>query len=144
MKEVLGIVGTIIVAAIAGTSFQTVVNNLSMSSARSAENKVEERFRLATEEIRPTLPKKVDDITTWMGVSYSGTSLTYEFRLDMKAAELPQNALTLVRQNTVKQLCKTSSVVNNMKEGGVYIYRYQTADAKSLGTFEVRSKDCGE
>jgi len=131
MTKSFGIAAMIIVVAISSASSQTITN-------------VEESFKKATEEIRPTLPKKVDQITTWTGVSHSGTSLKYDFKLDLKSAELPPNALSLIRQNTVKQVCQTSTVVNAMKAGGVYIYKYQTADAKSLGQFEVRSKDCAQ
>jgi len=110
----------------------------------TAGNKIEEAFRKATDEAQPTLPQRVDEITTWTAVSYSGASVTLDFKLDREAADLPQNALSLIRQNAVKQVCQNPSILSAMKADRVYVYKYQTADAKSLGQFEIRSTDCGE
>ena len=104
--------------------------------------KVEQAQKQAVVELRPTLPRKIDEMTTMTDVAASGVVLSYTYVVEFTKFEMPSNFIKLVQKNTTSIVCKTESLMDAMKLGAVYRYIYVDPQSKPLGQFDVKLKDC--
>jgi hypothetical protein len=103
---------------------------------------VEEGQKQVVAQIKPTLPRKIDEVTTLIDVASSGVILAYTFSVDTTNYKLAANFIELVRKNNTPAVCKTEVMVSAMKLGAVYQYIYVDLEKKPLGQFDVKSTDC--
>ena len=100
------------------------------------------RLQRAADRVRPTLPKRVDDATTLMDVSNTGTVLTYRYMVDSDNYELIPNFMQVARQRAIGLACNTEDTKAAMEAGGTYEFNYSDGKFQSLGGFVVTSADC--
>jgi hypothetical protein len=138
-KKALGALAAVIVGL---TIIFVVVRATMAPSQTSAANQVEAGLRQAVAQIRPTLPRKMDDSTTLVDVSSNGMVLTYFYRFDSANYELQPNFMQTAQKTTTGLVCKAEDMRSAMKVGAAYEYRYSDANAKILGGFVVTAADC--
>jgi hypothetical protein len=103
---------------------------------------IEEAQKEVVKQIKPTLPRKLDEITTLTDIASSGVILAYTYSLDTAKLTTVPNVMALLQKNTTSQMCKTEAMANALKLGAVYQYIYVDLQSKPLGQFEVKSTDC--
>jgi hypothetical protein len=103
---------------------------------------VEEAQKKVVAQLKPTLPRKIDEITTMIDVGSSGVILAYTFMVDTTNFKVMPSFTELARKNTTSGVCKTEDMVSAMKLGAVYQYIYVDSEKKPLGQFDVKSTDC--
>jgi hypothetical protein len=138
MKKTFGALLALIVGA---TGF-AVARNWMGQGAMNVASQVEEGFRLAVAQIRPTLPKKVDNATTLVDLSSAGMVLTHRYVVDTDNFELLPNFMQVEQGAVTGLACSTEDVRRAMKVGAAYEYSYADRRSKSLGGFVVTSADC--
>ena len=130
------------------SSIVAVAFALSLSALPAAAQSDEQRKQVeaaqaeAVKQLKPTLPRKIDDITTMIDVASSGVILAYTYAVDTTKFKMMPNFIELVQKNTTSTVCKTEILVNAMKLGAVYQYTYVDLEKKPLGQFDVKSTDC--
>ena len=130
------------------SSIVAVAFALSLSALPAAAQSDEQRKQVeaaqaeAVKQLKPTLPRKIADITTMIDVASSGVILAYTYAVDTTKFKMMPNFIELVQKNTTSTVCKTEILVNAMKLGAVYQYIYVDPDKKPLGQFDVKSTDC--
>jgi len=139
MKKALGALAAVVV----GLTIVFVVARSAMApSQTNVAGQVEAGLRQAVAQIRPTLPRKMDDSTTLVDVSSNGMVLTYFYKFDSANYELLPNFMQIAQKATTGLVCKAEDMRSAMKVGAVYEYKYSDANAKILGGFVVSAADC--
>ncbi len=141
MKKVLGTVLVVAVSGIAAVISKKVVDWAMAPRASSVASQIEEGFRRAEAQLRPTLPKKIDVATTLIDAAYSGVVMTYYYRVDSDNYDVLPTFIQLVRKSTTEAACKTE-MKKTMNVGGIFRYNYSDSHSKPLGTFDVKAVDC--
>jgi hypothetical protein len=115
----------------------------SKAQPSSAELKqVEEEQRLAAAQLKPTLPRKLDTITTLIDAVATGGVLAYTYTLDTSKFTMDAEFIQRVRKSTTTTVCKNEQLASSMKRGAVYRYIYLDPQSKPLGNFDVKTTDC--
>jgi hypothetical protein len=135
MRKAMGL----IIASAAVASLQATPAATQTDAQRK---QVEEGQKQVVAQIKPTLPRKVDEVTTLIDVASSGVTLAYTFSVDTTNYKLAANFIELVRKNNTPAVCKNEVMVSAMKLGAVYQYTYVDLEKKPLGQFDVKSTDC--
>jgi len=139
MKNTLGALAAVVVGL---TIIFVVVRTARAPSQTNGSGQVEAGLRQAVAQIRPTLPRKMDDSTTLVDVSSNGMVLTYFYRFDSANYELLPNFMQIAQKATTGLVCKAEDMRGAMKVGAVYEYKYSDANARILGGFVVSAADC--
>jgi hypothetical protein len=132
----LGIILALGVGAIA----KNVVHDLMRSGPADYDSALEVGLTKAEEQIRTTLPRKVDDLTTLVAVSHSGKVFTYTYELSLESLSIED--LNSIKKSTIAQGCASDKVKLSLKIGAVMRYSYQNAAGHPLGSFDVVKGDC--
>ncbi len=143
MKKALLIALLVVVGGISALITYKLFDWARAPRASTIAAAIEEGFRMAEAKIRPTLPKKIDDVTTLTDVTHSGVVLTYHYRVDSDNFTVLPNFIQLVQKSATEMACKTEDMKKAMNLGGIFQYTYSDAHAKSLGTFDIKALDCG-
>jgi hypothetical protein len=61
----------------------------------SQRKQVEEGQKMAVAQLKPTLPRKIDEITTMIDVASSGVILAYTYQVDTTKFKMPPNFIDL-------------------------------------------------
>jgi hypothetical protein len=133
---------TLVIAAAGFAIAGEFIHSAAVPVAANVADQVEEGFKRAADRVRPTLPKRVDDATTLMDVSNTGTVLTYRYVVDSDNYELIPNFMQVARQRAIGLACNTEDTKAAMEAGGTYEFNYSDGKFQSLGGFVVTSTDC--
>lgn len=112
------------------------------SSPQSQSAAVAEGLAKAVSQVKPTLPNKIDDMTTMIGISAVGTRLTYLYYLDTKKFKVGASFENDIRDHVVPKVCGEQKTKQALNYGATYEYSYVDVESKPLGTVVVSSKDC--
>jgi len=95
------------------------------------------------ETIRPTLPKKIDGLTTLVAIHHAGSKVQYEIVIDLsKAASRPTSSfVSQMRALVLPKVCN-SEIVQFLILGASYEYVYRDEKSNDLGSFIISSSDC--
>ena len=89
-------------------------------------------------DMKKTLPRKVDDITTLEDVKYEGTKNVYWLSVDGGDGSFDASGL---QYRTQSLLCSNDDIARTIKEKGFsYEYHYVNKERVSLATFTIA--DC--
>ena len=114
------------------------------SDAASSKEIINKQLRESVSLLKRSLPKKIDEITTWVDYIADGIALEQIFELSGNVPSEIENkeAWNQIRKSTKDDICANSAVVESMLEGVKYVYRYRREKTKQfLGLFEVGSCD---
>jgi len=129
------VVSSIIAAAI---SF-TVVKGLTRSAYTAT---VDERLTKVVNELKPALPKKIDELTTLIDVWHVGKQVTYLYEIDLGGRQIPSNFVTVARNAIVPRVCGSDMKYGLVNDGVTYVYRYNLHGGLQAGEFTVTASDC--
>jgi hypothetical protein len=96
----------------------------------------------AEQELKPTLPKKLNDWTTMTEVRVQGKTLIYTYQLDDANYVIPEGHVNAVMQKEVTKSVCASEMIKAIRDGVSFRYTYQDTKRTSLGSFEVGLAEC--
>ena len=96
----------------------------------------------AEQELKPTLPKKLNDWTTMTEVRAQGKTLIYTYQLDDANYVIPEGHVNAVMQKEVTKSACASEMIKAIRDGVRFRYTYQDTKRASLGSFEVGLAEC--
>ena len=91
-------------------------------------------------QINAQLPVQIDDVTRLDRVTTQGTELTYHYSVARRARDLPARFRPAIEQSTRGHVCGEPQMVQTMRRGGVYAYRW--VDANGVPIHQIRITGC--
>jgi hypothetical protein len=93
-------------------------------------------------QLKPALPKKVDEVTTLIDVWHAGKQMTYLYEVDTRGKQIPTNFEAVARKEIVPKVCGSSMKDGMVGYGITYVYRYNLPNGSRMGEFVVSASDC--
>ena len=106
-----------------------------------ASAKIENMLMAVVERAKPSLPKRIDEVTTLTGISYRDRQLTYVYELDMQGKQAPAD-MTAIRKLVAGRVCG-SDMKRAMDYGYTFDFRYNSPAGNPIGEIALTSADCG-
>jgi hypothetical protein len=113
----------------------------STSSAQFSAD-IEEGLAKAIMEMRKGLPKRIDQTTTLMWVSYSGTKMIFDNRLEIDGAKVDDSIKKKLVQLVTVNTCTSPASRKLLDLGGSYRYVYSDMHAKIVLTLDIDKNQC--
>ena len=108
----------------------------------SEQAAIEAAIVKSEEAIRPTLPKKIDELTTLVAIHHIGRKVQFDVVVDLgKAASRPTSFAAQLRALVLPKVCN-SEMVQSLRIGASYEYIYRDEESNDLGSFIISSSDC--
>jgi hypothetical protein len=129
------------------TLWATVLLGLLMVNLLADQAKIEAAIEAAIvkseEAIRPTLPKKIDELTTLVAIRHAGSKVQFDMVVDLsKAASRPTTSFaSQMRALVLPKVCN-SEMVQSLRIGASYAYVYRDQKSNDLGGFIISNSDC--
>lgn len=146
MKALWGILGGIVVlAAMAfGGAFGRIIGDTAVGALGTASrgSQMSEAQAATAEAMRDTLPKQLDEVTVWKGVSSDGPTLQYEYELAGVAADYSTTFKTDITDLVTGKVCGSSEMRLVMTHGGFYRYQYHDSTGAVMADFTVGTSNC--
>jgi hypothetical protein len=107
------------------------------------EAAIEAAIVKSEEAIRPTLPKKIDGLTTLVAIRHAGSKVQFDMVVDLsKAASRPTTSFaSQMRALVLPKVCN-SEMVQSLRIGASYEYVYRDQKSNDLGGFIISNSDC--
>lgn len=132
-----------VVAAVAGRAAGHEVYNLFFHrTALVAPDKIDSMLTEVVNRTKPTLPKRLDDITTMTDIAYASGHMTYVYDLDEAATKGAADPMPKLRHAVAGRVCG-SEMKRAMAHGYVFSFRYNHPDGSEIGEFSLGASDCG-
>src|SRR5690242_3791826 len=133
-------------AVMAGLVSSTVVSQL-MSRGALATNPpsatvIDETLTKVVNQLKPSLPTRVDNATTLIDVWHTGKQLTYLYEVDTHGRQIPSNFMAIVRNAVMPKVCGSDMKDGIVRYGIAYVYRYNLHDGSRIGEFAITASDC--
>jgi hypothetical protein len=106
------------------------------------ERRLQARIAKGLEGLEPTLPKKVDDLTTMISASNEGTKVVFRYRLAVDGDRLNDNVKARVRELATKDICAEKQSREVLDLGGSFQLAYADINGKPVTTVEIANGDC--
>lgn len=90
---------------------------------------------------KPTLPKKLDDVTTMTDISFANRHMTYVYDLAIGGKQ-PQQAMAKLRKVVAGRACG-SDMRQALQSGYTFTFRYDYPGGGEIGEFSLTGADCG-
>ena len=96
----------------------------------------------AVRQMRASLPKKIDALTSMIGVENRGTRIIYENQIAMDSARIDDVRKRGLVQLIVANTCGAPGPRSLLELGGSFRYVYRDMNAKPVITADVTKQDC--
>lgn len=126
---------TVIAFVIAGLQDITVANAQSPNGYEVGMAKV-------VQEVKPTLPKKLNEAMSMIDISLNNHRLTQVYAIDTTKADLSAERLNRLRENLRSQTCQDSGMRETMTHGVAYEYSYLDTSSKPVLNLVVSAESC--
>jgi hypothetical protein len=103
---------------------------------------IDETLQKAVNELKPSLPRRIDDVTTLVDVSHAGEQMTYVYEVDTHGRQIPANFTAIARSEVVPKVCASRMKDGMVRYGVSYVYRYNLPNGSRMGEFAVTASDC--
>jgi hypothetical protein len=103
---------------------------------------IEDGLAKAIVGIRAELPKRIDATTTLMWVSYSGTKMIYDNRLEADGSKLDDATKKKLAQLIIVNSCSSSASRKLLDLGGSFRYVYSDIQAKLVMAVDITKDQC--
>jgi hypothetical protein len=131
----------VVVGAVAGrVAGHQVYNFIAGPAPLQTSAKIENMLMGVVERAKPTLPKRVDEVTTMTDISYRDHQVTYVYELDMQGKGAPANMAAL-RTLVSGRVCD-SDMKRAMEYGFRFDFRYNNPAGTPIGEIALTSADC--
>jgi hypothetical protein len=84
---------------------------------------------------------KIDSTTIMTDVAADGVALTLTFTIDMSAAEMTPGSLDALKKKLAAAVFQRDAILQNLKAGAIYQYRFIDQDGKVLGQLNLTASD---
>jgi hypothetical protein len=115
---------------------------LTSTSGTEFSADIEQGLVKAVVGMRAELPKRIDATTTLMWVSYSGTKMIYDNRLDIEGSKVDDSTKKKLGQLITVNTCASTASRKLLDLGGSYRYVYSDIHAKIVTTVEISKEQC--
>jgi hypothetical protein len=104
---------------------------------------VEQTFTEMENSVRPTLPSKIDEITTLVRTSHAGNTLIYSYEIDFDRTKKDAKIFEVEIGKTVKQrICANATFRKPLDAGGTYTFIYNDKQSQPLALVKTTAADC--
>jgi hypothetical protein len=93
------------------------------------------------QSFKKNLPWKIDSTTIMTDVAADGVALTLTFTIDMSAAEMTPGSLDALKKKLAPAVFQRDAILQNLKAGAIYQYRFIDQDGKVLGQLNLTASD---
>ncbi len=93
------------------------------------------------QSFKQSLPWQIDSSTIMTDVTADGVVLTFTFTIDMSAAEMMPSFLEALKKKLAAATFQRDAILQNLKAGAIYRYRFIDRDAKVLGPLNLTASD---
>jgi len=109
----------------------------------STKSMIEKSQKLAAQELRKQLPKRIDELTTLQNVTSVSTALMYQYKLDISKSDMDLAFFRSEMENTlIESTCGEKDAKHTLINGGKYIYSYQDSEGLLIADFTITITDC--
>jgi hypothetical protein len=133
-------------AVIAALASFTVVSELKGSAFRTANppsaGVIDATLTQVVNQLKPNLPKKIDEVTTLIDVWHNGKQITYLYEVNLRGRQIPSNFTAIARNEVVPKVCGSDMKGGIVSYGITYVYRYNLPNGSRVGEFAVTASDC--
>lgn len=105
-------------------------------------NDIEDGLAKAVMDMRPGLPKRIDQMTTLMWVSYSGTTMIYDNRIEVDGTKIDDAIKKKLAQLVTVNTCGSPASRKLLEFGGSYRYVYSDIHAKVVLNVDIDKNRC--
>jgi hypothetical protein len=103
---------------------------------------IEDGLAKAVMDIRRSLPKQIDPMTTLMWVTYSGTTMIYDNRLEIDGTKIDDGIKKKLAQLITVNTCGSPASRKLLDFGGSYRYVYSDNHAKVVMSIDIDKTRC--
>lgn len=140
-KNVLWVIIPILIAVIAAVAGRVAGNEIYHFFSRPAPLQFEGMLSQVVEKTKPTLPRKIDKVTTMTAISYADKRMTYVYDLAFEGKQAPAALMSILHKMVVGRVC-ASDMKRAMQEGIGFAIRYNNPSGGKIGEFVVTAPDC--
>jgi hypothetical protein len=97
-------------------------------------------FQQAVQELKPTLPRQLDEVTTLIDVASDDVVMIYNHTITLNLTPAIQEKLA---EHLRKTVCGTEVMRQTLVWGATYRYSYQDKDGNPVAAFDISGRDCG-
>ena len=146
LKKFASIVVTLLVMSVAGVLGREAVRG-TFSAKRETDliRQVAAENLAAVELVKPQLPMRLDEVTTFIDIRAVEERLIYVFEFDLASSDTSvdwQAFNTEMGINLKNQVCANRDMAFAIRSGARYIYTYKTLDDVDIFTISISSLDC--
>ncbi len=110
---------------------------------RIGNKTVEQTFVEMENSLRPTLPSKIDEVTTLVRISHAGNTLIYSYEIDFDRTKKDAQKFQIDIERTVKQrICANATFRKPLDAGGNYTFIYNDKQSQPLALVKTVAADC--
>ena len=124
-----------VAAPVSTVSAQQVV-----SLSQQERDELASGFRAAVQELRPTLPRQLDEVTTLIDVASDDIIMIYNHTITLNLTPTIQEKLA---EHLRKTVCGNEAIRQTLVWGATYRYSYQDKDGNPVAAFDISGRDCG-
>jgi hypothetical protein len=104
---------------------------------------LDEGHQVALNKLRPTLPKKIDEITTMVAATARDGTVYYYFRVDRDMKDFANvNFVGTMRKTIKKDACMQTQFKKSLNLGAKYEYSYVDKHGRQIGSLIIDKGDC--
>ena len=125
------------------SEFEKRTGGIAGGSLSSGSKTVEQTFVEMENRLRPTLPSKIDEVTTLVRISHAGNTLMYSYEIDFDRTKKDPKQFQTDMDKTVKQrVCANASLRGPLTAGGIYTFIYNDKQSQPLALVKISAADC--
>jgi hypothetical protein len=113
------------------------------------EMKPQDQMELMLNSIRKNLPKKIDDITSWIDIEYKDNVISYIYEADVDTKEFSDEEKKMLQDNIKNEACKQAYADMCPKVKPMFIdkgtdmrIKYQDKAKQEIGFCEFNKENC--
>lgn len=137
--SVLIAIGAVVVGRAIGHEAYDLL--LRPAAAEPSAAELDMKFVEIVKRVKPTLPKRLDDVTTLADIAYADKHVTYVYDLDTRGKS-SEVVMPAVHKLVARKACD-SGFQQALRQGYVFTFRYRDAAGGGLGEFSLKGSDCG-
>jgi hypothetical protein len=128
-----------VVGRAAGHEFYNLIFH---RTAIESPDQIDAMLAEVVKRTKPTLPKRLDDITTMTDIAYADRHMMYVYDLDEAATKEGADLMPKLRNAVAGRVCG-SEMKQAMGYGYIFSFRYNRPDGREIGEFSLGAADCG-
>ncbi len=134
-------IASFVIAVVAAVAGRALGNEVYAYFERPSAAQVDTLLAQVVQWTKPTLPKKLDDVTTMTDISYADHRMSCVYDLDAKDGQERPDLIAALRKTLAGRVC-ASQMKQAMKAGVSFTFRYNSSAGGEIGEFALTAADC--